>query len=113
MKNVQIIDGALNAEFAVYQFNDDQFESIFPSPDQNIEFVEDVEGRLSDEEFDKAFAGVWDRKLKKSEIRGIHGTLFYGMKKRARFYPNKKESDLFLINYKPFEWLETERDGDG
>ena len=31
MKNIQIIDGALNATFSVFQATDDEFASIFPS----------------------------------------------------------------------------------
>lgn len=96
MKNVQIIDDALNAVYAVYKFEDEQFAVIFPLFGQDIEFIEDVEARLSENAFDAAFANVWQRKLQKPMVFGIHGTLFYGMINRSRFYPGKKQADLIV-----------------
>lgn len=63
MKNVQVIDGADNSEYAIYAFEDHRFEMIFPGKNQNIEFAEDVIIRLKPKEIERAFKGVWSRKI--------------------------------------------------
>jgi NADPH-dependent ferric siderophore reductase len=40
MKNVQIVDGADNATFAVFQATDEEFRLIFPPPGQDLEIPE-------------------------------------------------------------------------
>jgi len=41
MKNIQIIDGAGNATFSVFQATDQEFAEIFPDG-RDIELVEDL-----------------------------------------------------------------------
>ena len=94
MKNVQIIDGAENSEYAIFSFTDEQFYMIFPEREQDIEFIEDLQLRCNEEELEKIFDGAWSRKLSKSDVNGIHGTLFYELINKKKYYPNKKESDL-------------------
>ena len=100
MKNVQVIDGAVNCAYSIYQFTDEEFAAIFPAPGQNIEFIEDVIARTGDEASGNILGCVWQRELHKSEIVGIHGTLFYELEEKKEFYPNKKESDLNITQYK-------------
>ena len=76
MKNVQVIDGAENCTFPIFQFSEDQFALIFPRKGQDIAFAEELELQLSDEQLRLAFEGAWDRPIAKSEATGIHGTLF-------------------------------------
>jgi hypothetical protein len=94
MKNVQIIDGAVNCTYSIYAFTDEQFSKIFPAPGQDVKFIEDVLERLGPEQLDQIFAGVWARPVKKSEAAGINGTLFYELDHKKQFYPSKKESDV-------------------
>jgi len=75
-------------------FTDEQFATVFSAKGQDIEFIEDVIERLTPEQLDQAFSGVWARPVKKSEISGIHGTLFYELEQKKRFYPSKRESDV-------------------
>jgi len=49
-KNVQIIDGATNCTYSIYAFTDEQFALLFPEEGQDVEFIEDVMGRLSPEQ---------------------------------------------------------------
>jgi hypothetical protein len=46
MKNIQIIDGAENCTFSIFQATEEEFQVIFPKADQDIEFSEDLFGRL-------------------------------------------------------------------
>ena len=46
MKNIQIIDGAPNATFSIFQASDEEFEAIFPNGSE-MEIIEDVVARLA------------------------------------------------------------------
>lgn len=60
--------------------------------------MEDEDAEMTDieKEYKKIFDKVWKRPVKKHEVCGIHGTIFYGLKIKMRFYPNLQESDLDL-----------------
>jgi hypothetical protein len=93
VKNVQIIDSADNCTYSVYQVTDEQFAIIFPRGG-DIEFIEDVEQRLGEDEFLRFHSGLWGRPIEKLNVVGIHGTLFYGLAdKKRRFYPAKRFYD--------------------
>jgi len=101
MKNIQIIDGAENCEYAIYQISDEVFNLIFPN-NQNVEFINDLVARLNEQDRTFVFKNIWISKVIKSQADGIHGTLFYQLELKKKYYPNKKELDVFL--YK--EWLD-------
>lgn len=93
MKNIQIIDGALNATFSVVQVADDEFASIFPNG-QDMEFIEDFVARLGEETAGAVLSAIWERPILKKEAQGIHGTLFYdGGDRREHVPPTKREVD--------------------
>ncbi len=89
MKNIQIIDAALNATFSVFQATDDEFDVIFPNG-QDIELVEDLVARLGEDEAGSALTPVWNRPILKRHAQGIHGTLFFGWSDRRAHLPNTK-----------------------
>jgi hypothetical protein len=94
MKNVQIIDGAMNCTFPIFQFEDHQFTLVFPQPGQDIAFIDEVYDRLTKSEAKSAFDGVWDRPIAKAAISGLHGTLFYEFESRKVFFPtSRRECD--------------------
>lgn len=82
MKNVQIIDGANNATFSVFQATDEEFTSIFPEG-RDMELIEDLVERLGDDEAGRVLTLIWDRPILKHEAAGLHGTLFYDNKRRS------------------------------
>lgn len=94
MKNIQVIDGATNCTFSIYQIDDFGFSQIFPEEGQDVEFVEDFFARVGEQRAAEILSLVWKRRMEKSEIMGLHGTLFYGLEDRRDMYPNKQESDL-------------------
>ena len=101
MKNVLVIDGALNCAYDIYTISDADFEIIFPD-DQDIEFAEDLEdGRLSEQELEDLGKRLWKNRIEKKLVNGIHGTLFYGLGIKKKFYPNKKDSDLTANGGRP------------
>jgi hypothetical protein len=94
MKNIQIIDDAVNCSYSIYSIPDDAFQMLFPKPGQDIEFLEDAIDRLGQKSVGDIMKFTWTSRLPKASVRGIHGTLFVGMLERKRFYPHKTEADM-------------------
>ncbi|MGO9441703.1 MAG: hypothetical protein ACLPXM_14290 [Terriglobales bacterium] len=94
VKNIQVIDGADNATFSIFQATDAEFGAIFPQPGQDIEVVEDYVGRVGEDEANKTLSSLWKRPVYKQDVQGIHGTLYYDYKEKARYLPeSKREMD--------------------
>jgi hypothetical protein len=94
MKNIQIIDGADNATFSLFQATDDEFAMIFPGEGQDMELVEDFVARLGDAEASRIMGPIWTRPILKRDAMGLHGTLFYdGQLKRRHLPKTKREVD--------------------
>jgi len=97
LKNIQVIDGATNAAYTIFAVTEDEFRLIFPDDGQDIEIIEDMVERLGDDRVGEIMAPVWDREVRKPEVCGIHGTLFYGLPEKKKYYENKREP---VINWK-------------
>ncbi len=93
MKNIQVIDGADNCAYDIFSISDEGFLKIFPNG-QDIEFSEDLFERLGEDVACKILEPVWKNRLAKTEVKGIHGTLFYGLQSKKQYYPNKRDDDL-------------------
>ena len=93
MKNIQIIDGAANATFSVFQATDEEFAAIFPDG-HDMETVEDLRDRLGEEAASSVLTPLWGRPILKRDALGIHGTLFYDNRdRRDPIPPSKREVD--------------------
>lgn len=97
MKNVQVIDEAINAAYTIFSVTEEEFGLIFPGEGQDIEVIEDMVERLGDDLVGKIMAPVWDREVAKRDVCGIHGTLFYGMPEKRKYYEEKREP---VINWR-------------
>lgn len=94
MKNIQIIDGADNATFSIFQATDEEFAELFLDG-TDMDLIEDVIGRIGDERAGEILTAVWERPVLKREANGLHGTLFYDWAERRHHLPNtKREIDL-------------------
>lgn len=91
MKNVQIIDGASNATFSLFQATEEEFARIFPAG-RDMELVEDLIQRLGEDEAGRMLKPLWDRPVLKREAVGLHGTLFYDNERR-KIPTSKREVD--------------------
>jgi hypothetical protein len=87
MKNVQIIDGASNATFSIFQATEDEFAVVFPNG-REMEIADDLIGRLGEQEANRVLSGLWERPTLKRDVAGIHGTLFYDADERREFLPS-------------------------
>ncbi|HEX4847309.1 MAG TPA: hypothetical protein VFV30_04145 [Novosphingobium sp.] len=93
MKNIQIIDGAVNATFSLFQATDSEFAAIFPGG-QDMELIEDLVTRLGEEKASAILLPIWERPILKTEAQGIHGTIFYDNEARRDHLPaSKREVD--------------------
>ena len=93
MKNIQIIDGAANATFSVFQATDEEFATIFPDG-CDIELVEGLIERIGEEAAGSVLTPLWGRPILKRDALGIHGTLFYDNEhRRDHIPPSKREVD--------------------
>lgn len=93
MKNIQIIDGATNATFSVFQATDEEFAAIFPD-ERDLELIEDLIERIGEEAAGSALTSIWRRPILKRDALGIHGTLFYDNEyRRHHIPPSKREVD--------------------
>ena len=96
MKDVQIIDGADNATYSIFQATDEEFNQIFPQNGQDIEIVEDYVGRVGEAEASRTLSNLWERPVHKRDVEGIHGTLYYDYAEESKYLPkSKREIDRY------------------
>ena len=94
MKNIQIIDGAENATYSIFQIDDIGFAEVFPNPGQDIELIEDYVERVGEARASKVLAVIWQSPIHKRDVIGIHGTLYYDYGRRRKYLPiTKRETD--------------------
>lgn len=94
MKNIQIIDGADNATFSVFQATEEEFAELFRDG-TDMDLIEDVIGRLGEARAGEILAALWERPVLKRDVTGLHGTLFYDWAERQHNLPiTRREVDL-------------------
>jgi hypothetical protein len=94
MKNIQIIDGALNCTYCLFQATEEEFALLFPEPRQDIQYAEDLALLPRQEEIDSACRRIWERPIRKQDALGIHGTLFYELERYKTYYRAKREDAI-------------------
>jgi hypothetical protein len=91
MKNIQVIDGAQNTTFSIFQATDDEFALLFPEPRQDMQYAEDLLALPQQEAVTAALSRIWERPIRKQDAHGIHGTLLYELERYKTWYPEKRE----------------------
>ena len=92
MKNIQVIDGAENTVYDIFSATDEEFDLIFPIG-QDVAFIDEVMARGPPEALDAAFDRIWTRRVRKQDVVGIHGLLFYELEYKKRYYPTRKDEE--------------------
>jgi len=98
MKNIQIIDGARNCTYSVFAATNKTFDEIFPGKGQDVEFIDDFFARVGKKRASELLKPLWTLRQDKRQIRGIHGTIFYGLRHKKKFYPKKREDDFDKVS---------------
>jgi hypothetical protein len=93
MRNVQVVDGAINTAYAIYSIGERDFRALFPRG-RNIEFAEDFTRRVGRSRANGILERLWSHPVHKPEVRGIHGTLFFGLLQKRQFYPTWRELEM-------------------
>lgn len=95
MKNIQVIDEAINCTYDIFSIDDEGFHQIFAG-DTDVEFEDDLFSRLGDEQARTLLNRLWKSREDKKNVTGIHGTLFFGdfCEDKKPFYPTKKDSEM-------------------
>jgi hypothetical protein len=94
MKNIQIIDGASNCTFSIFQATEEEFGRLFPEAGQEIQFSDELANLTEQGEVSAALKRIWERPIRKRDVRGIHGTLFYNLDHYKRLYRVKREDGV-------------------
>jgi hypothetical protein len=64
---------------------------LFPEPRQDIQYAEDLAHLLKQAEINAALRRIWERPIRKRDVAGIHGTLFYQLERYKAWYREKRE----------------------
>ena len=92
MKNIQIIDGAVNCVYDIFQATDEEFKAIFPEG-EDVAFIDEVYARGTKELLNKTFSAIWERRIPKIQAQGIHGLLFYQLESKKPYYSSRKDEE--------------------
>ncbi len=94
MKNIQVIDGADNCTYSIFAIESAGFRNLFPEDGQDIEFAEDLFERLGTRTANRLLKKLWATPMAKPSVQGIHGTLFYGLPHKKKYYPTKRDAEM-------------------
>lgn len=92
MKNIQVIDGAINCVYDVFAASDADYALIFPKG-TDVAFAEDFKRRKNRPQLKAALERLWRRRIPKAQAMGIHGILFYQLVEKREFYPTLKDEE--------------------
>lgn len=94
MKNIQVIDGASNCTFSIFEATEEEFARLFPEAEQEIQFSDDLANLSEQDEVSAALKRIWERPIRKRDVQGIHGTLFHNLGHYKRHYREKREDGV-------------------
>ncbi|GKS93404.1 MULTISPECIES: hypothetical protein [unclassified Acidovorax] len=92
MKNIQIIDGAQNCVYDIFSATDEEFLLLFPGG-VDIAFIDEIYATGDAKVLDEVFNNIWQRRVKKLEVQGIHGLIFYELNQKMIYYPTRKDEE--------------------
>jgi hypothetical protein len=90
VKNILVIDEALNAVDNIFAASDKEFSLIFP-PGQDLAFLDQVLSRGPKPLLDAAFNRIRDRTNPKRGAMGIHGALCCELEYRKQYSPTRRD----------------------
>ena len=97
MKNVQIIDGAVNSVFEIYEIDDLSFKEIFTN-DRDVVFMSEITKYIdcNNEESVLFWQKFYSNRKDKKSINGIHGTLHLEGSNCQKIYFLEGKEDLVV-----------------
>jgi hypothetical protein len=55
-----------------------------------VKNIEDYISRVGENEANRTLSSLWERPIHKSQVHGIHGTLYYDYKEKSGYLPESK-----------------------
>lgn len=103
LKNIQIIDGADNATYSIFEATDEEFYIIFPRPGQDLEIVEAVFRRLGQKKAAALFPPIWQRPILKPNVQEFTGRFSTTTSRSDTIFrrPNEKWTGMKVRSTKP------------
>jgi len=92
MKNIQVIDGAVNCVYDIFAATEEEYGLIFPAG-EDVAFIDEVRGRVASDTLIPALTALWQRRIPKCEAIGIHGLLFYECEEKKVYYPTRRDEE--------------------
>ena len=92
MKHVQVIGKAENGVYDIFGVDDKIFDLIFPAG-TDIAFAEDLKRHPQVKRIAAGLEEAWMNRIPKRHVRGIHGTLFYGLQHKRQYYPTLRDEE--------------------
>jgi len=92
--NIQVIDGAENCTYDIFGASPEDFAEVFPEEGQDIEFIDDFFSRVGENRAIEITSRLWEDRVDKKTVQGIHGTLFYELEYKKEFYPTKRGCEM-------------------
>ncbi|MES2148272.1 MAG: hypothetical protein V4508_00625 [Pseudomonadota bacterium] len=92
VKNIQVIDGAINCVYDIFSATEEEYSLIFPSG-TDIAFIDEVYKYGNSQLLDIAFSNIWKRRVRKCEALGIHGIVFYELNEKIIYYPSRRDDE--------------------
>jgi len=63
------------------------------APGTYVAFAQELEKRPDAEHIFEALATIWANRVPKSQVQGIHETLFYGLIGKRKYYPTLRDEE--------------------
>lgn len=70
------------------------FDKIFFQPEQDVEFLEDLEQRLGIDAAAKLIRSLLERTVRKSDISGIDGVIYIESQEKKKYFVTKIDADI-------------------
>ena len=92
MKNIQLIERALNAVYDIYAAPDELFDLVFP-PGTDVAFTEEIKERPNASKVFEALQTIYRNRVPKANAIGVHGILFHGLRHKRQYYPTLRDEE--------------------
>lgn len=86
MKNIMVIDGAINCQYETYSIQDEIFYILFPDENRKFSFIEEVIKDIGEDKFNELAQEMYSVPMPHEKIIGLHGILFYENMERRKYY---------------------------
>ncbi|MBX9902647.1 MAG: hypothetical protein K2Y28_17855 [Burkholderiaceae bacterium] len=100
MKSIQVIDGAINSVYDIFQATDEELSLIFPLG-EDVAFIDEVYAREPGKELGAVFKRIWTRRIPKRDAMVIHGILFFELDAKMKYYPTRRDEEAINPNGSP------------